>query len=100
LAEIVKERPQPWHFTHKIVRLKQPFQKLLDIQPLGSKITSLWIALTVDGTLLSIDLSDVSSQVIAHLSEAKMSWIAEGVNKSLLCRWPATTRTLPGLFPL
>lgn len=82
MAAIVKERPQPWSFTHEIARLEQPVQKLLDIQPLRNTSTNLWIALTVDGTLLRIDLSHVSSQVIARLPETKMSWIAEEAHKS------------------
>lgn len=82
LAEIMKERPQSWSFTHEIARLELPVQKVLDIRPLGNAPTSLWIALTVDGMLLRLDLSHVSSHIIARLPEAKMSWIAEEVSAS------------------
>jgi hypothetical protein len=64
----IKERPSALAFAHETIKLSGPLaERVLDIQPIDTQETPVWVALTASGALVSIDLARRLATPLAQL---------------------------------
>lgn len=81
VGQPVTERSTSLRFAHRSVTLAQPLQNILDIQPFEHEQENSWLALTANGQLSKLELtnSEGRSSVMVSLSETTLAWIVEEV---------------------